>query len=388
MKKEDREVIAMNVIRVEEMLEKLRMVEDPRRQWGNLRHLLSEILFICICAIISKMEDIDGIVLFAQERKEWLRDYLELKNGVPSYSTFERVLRLIDPTTLEKFYQEWIGGLRGTKAGQISIDGKTIRGAGAIQKIHMVSAWAREDGLCLGEVRTDEKSNEITAIPELLEMIDVGGTVVSIDAMGCQKEIAAKIIERRADYILALKENQPTLYKGTLEYVDWVEKDRPSDIIYDRWVSRVEKEHGRIERRTVTVCECKDWPGVTDEWASIHSLIRYDCTRECKGEKTKSTRYYISSLQDTTAETMAHFLRGHWSIENQLHWVLDVTFKEDASMVRMNHAPENLSILRKVALSLLKTTPSAKKTSLKGLMVRAALNPDFLESVLFAQDSK
>jgi len=378
------EVIIMKIIDVEELLWRLTEVDDPRRQWGNLRHLLVDILFICICAIVSKMEDIEGIVLFGQEREAWLRQYIRLENGIPSYSTFERVLRLLNPKSLERFYRGWIRSLRETsERGLINIDGKSICGAGAVQKVHMVSAWAREDGLCLGELSTEEKSNEITTIPLLLEAIDVAENVVTIDAMGCQKKIATKIVDRGADYILALKGNQPTLCEEVAEYFEWVVTEHPADVLYDKWISPVEKDHGRIEKRTVSICTCTDWPGISNEWTNLRCFVRYDCVREIKGEKTKSTRYYISSLNSVSAQDMAKYLRGHWSIENQLHWMLDVAFKEDASNVRMDHAPENLNVLRKVAFSLLKSTPSNAKASLRGKMTRAALNPDYLTSVIF-----
>lgn len=181
----------MKRIDIDELLAGLSGIEDKRRQWGNLRHKLTDILFIILCAIMCGMEDIDGIAIFGEERQEWLRKYIEMKNGAPSYATYERILRMLEPKEIEKFYRSWAKSLHSDEGtSQISIDGKTICGAGAEQKVHMVSAWAKEDGLCLGQIKTDEKTNEITAIPELVKLLDVSECVVSIDAMGCQKKIA------------------------------------------------------------------------------------------------------------------------------------------------------------------------------------------------------
>lgn len=385
----------MKRIDIEELLEELATIEDKRRQWGNLRHKLVEILFICICAIMCGMEDIEGIAIFGQERQEWLRKYIELKNGAPSAATYERVLRMMEPKELEKFYRSWAKALHEeSETSQISIDGKTICGAGAAQKVHMVSAWAKEDGLCLGQVRTEEKSNEITAIPELLKLIDVSECVVSIDAMGCQKKIAEAIRGKDADYLLAVKGNQPALHEGISEYMESIEAGHEPEAIVDRWNSGCEKSHGRIERRIVTVCACPEWKGVTDEWKDIHTLIRYDCIRERIGQTDEKadlsststyTRYYISSIRAVDAKLISGYLRGHWAIENQLHWMLDVVFREDSSTVRMNHAPENLNILRKTALSLLRSTPTSKRMSTRAKLAKAALNPDFLSLALFGK---
>lgn len=378
----------MNRIDAESLLESLAEIEDKRRQWGNLRHKLSDILFVCLCAIMSGMEDIEGIVIFGEERQEWLKQYIELKNGVPSYATYERVLRMLEPKELEKFYRAWAEALHDKKGtSQISIDGKTICGAGAAQKVHMVSAWAKEDGLCLGQLKTSEKSNEITAIPELVKMLDIAECVVSIDAMGCQKKIAEAIREKNADYLLAVKGNQPTLNEGICEYMASIDTGEETEASVDHWDSGYEKEHGRIERRTVTVCACPEWKGVSDEWKDIHTLIRYECTRmsttDASMSKSSYTRYYISSIQAINASLIAQYLRGHWAIENQLHWMLDVVFKEDSSAIRMNHAPENLNILRKIALSLLRSTTTKGRMSAKAKMSKAALNPAFLTQAIF-----
>jgi predicted transposase YbfD/YdcC len=332
------------------------------------------------------MTGFDEMVIFAEERKKWLRKYIRMENGVTSVSTFERVFQALSAEAMQQFYRSWadsIRAMREEKGDQICIDGKSIRGAGAAQKVHMLSAWAHEDGLCLGQIRVDERSNEIPAIPELLSLLDAKGSVVSIDAMGCQKGIAKKIIEESADYVLAVKENQPTLAGEIEECFSWIDSEAPKEIIVDQWKGRYEKEHGRIERREVRVIPCPEWPGVKEEWAGIATLVEYRCSREVIGEeKTQSTRYYISSLR-CSAQKMAQYLRNHWSIENRLHWMLDVLFDEDAALVRMENAPENLNTLRKVALSMLKNVPTPKKSSIKGKMARAAMSPAFLEKVLF-----
>ena len=367
------------------ILERLSMIEDSRRGWGNFRHPLDEILFIALCAIIAGLTGFEEMSLFGQQRQEWFKKYLPLKNGIPSESTFERVFAALKPTELEKFYQSWALSLRQEGNGKhLSIDGKTICGASsAAQKVHMVSAWLSESGLCLGQLRTNEKSNEITTIPELLDMLDISGCVVTIDAMGCQKEIAKKICSKKGDYILAVKENQPTLLSDIRQYFRWLDEEHPPDIPYDRCKASLEKGHGRIERRSVEVCKIENWPDMSKAWKNVGSIVRYDCERIIGEEVSRSTRYYISSLSDCSAEKMLGYLRSHWSIENQLHWMLDVTMKEDSCQVRKNNAAENLNRIRKMALSLLRKTPTAKKLSAKSKTFLAVSDMTFLELVLF-----
>jgi predicted transposase YbfD/YdcC len=371
----------------QEIIERLGEIPDYRRPWGNKRHELVDILYIALCTIVCGMTEFEEMVIFAEERIEWLRKYIEMKNGIPSASTFERVFQALNGKEMQAFYRSWAWSLRELRIGkdnQISYDGKTIRGAGAAQKVHMVSAWAHEAGLCLGQIRVDEKSNEITAIPELLMLLDMRGSVVSIDAMGCQKEIAATIMEKGADYVLAVKENQLTLAREIEECFAWIDAEGPKEIPVDHWKGKYEKDHGRIERREVRMIPCPTWPVVQAEWTGITSLVEYKCSREAiGGEKTLSKRYYISSLS-CSAEKMGGYLRNHWSIENQLHWMLDVAFKEDSVLIRTQNAPENLNILRKIALSLLRDTPTPRRSSVNSKMARAMMSTDFLEKVLFA----
>ena len=230
-------------------------------------------------------------------------------------------------------------------------------------------------------METEEKSNEITAIPALLDMIDVRGDIVSIDAMGCQTQIAAKIREKGADYILAVKDNHPTLHEDIRAYFDWSERE-PEEIKTHHWRGSVEKNHGRIEQRTVATITDVEWLRRVGEWKDLCTLIRYRCMRSTENGKTQSERFYISSFE-TTAEQFCYLVRNHWSIENRLHWSLDVLFHEDSATVRKGNAPANLSILRKVALSRLKDTPTPKNISLRRRMLRAALDLDFLNMVIF-----
>ena len=349
-----------------------------------------DILFIALCPIMCGMPGFEEMVIFGEERIEWLRRYVELRNGIPSVSTFERVFQALNTEAMQLFYRSWTEGLRGlcvNEGGQICVDGKSVRGAGAAQKVHMVSAWAHEEGLCLGQIRVEERSNEITAIPELLALLDVRGSVLSIDAIGCQKEIAEQIVGKGGQYVLAVKENQPTLSREIEECFTWIEEQKPKEIEVEHWEGKYEKGHGRIERREVRMISCPSWPGVQEEWKGIATLVEYKCSREVIGEgKTQSTRYYISSLT-CSAQKMSRYLRNHWSIENRLHWMLDVTFEEDASLIRMQNAPENLNVLRKVALSLLRDTPTPKKSSAKSKMARAAMSTAFLENTLFGTPS-
>ena len=372
------------------IVERLGEIKDQRREWGNKRHELVDILFIALCTIVCGLTDFEDMVIFGRERIEWLRKYVRLEHGIPSASTFERVFQAMRPEAMGVFYRSWASSMREEKRSQISLDGKTICGAGAAQKVHIVSAWAQEEGLCLGQIRVDEKSNEITAIPELLAILDIRECVVTLDAMGCQKEIAKEIITRGGEYVLAVKGNHPTLANEVKECFEWVDRENPTDIKVEKWLGGYEKEHGRIEHREVRVMPCPEWPGVQAEWTSLKTLVHYRCSRESTGDqsgaKVWSDRYYISSL-DCSAQEMSQYLRNHWAIENQLHWLLDVRFREDASTIRMYNAPENLNTLRKVAATLLRNTPTVKKTSVKGKMTRAALNAGFLETVLFALGS-
>jgi predicted transposase YbfD/YdcC len=378
------EITEADIIRMEESLGE---IHDPRRAWGNIRHKLVDMLVIALSSVIIGEDEFEAMEDWGKEREGWFRTFLELPNGIPDADTFRRLFERIETKELLNSLHLWLPPVPAAAEGkrETNIDGKTVRGSGGRGKkaLHVVSAWVGEQDLVLGQTATDEKSNEITAIPQVLDMIDVKGDVVTIDAMGCQTAIAEQIRKKQADYILAVKENQPTLHTDIREYFEYLESKEGMRETCDRWESELEKDHGRIERRSVTVATNLDWFEGSKTWKDVAAIIRYRCIRTV-GEQTSVTdRYYISSMV-SDAKTFARLIRGHWSIENRLHWSLDVLFREDASQVKKENAPMNLNILRKIALSRLRATPvSQKRFSLKRKLFKARVNPDFHLSVLF-----
>ncbi len=374
---------------IEGMVDALSAVSDPRRDYGNLRHKLMSILVIGLCSTICGGTNYEDMEEFAEAREEWLRTFLDLPNGIPSADTFQRVFQRLDSAQLLLCLNQWLetDPLNVSGGRLVNIDGKTIRGSGAYAErqssFHVLSAWVHEHNMVLGQLDVDGKSNEITAIPELLDMIDIQGDIVTIDAMGCQKDIAAKIRSKEADYVLAVKGNHSTLYEDIQDYFAWAQRE-PEKLASYRWVGEIEKDHGRIERREVTTITNVEWLRRVGEWKDLTTIIRYRSTRYTDDGKTSTDRYYISSFE-TTPEQFGYLIRNHWSIENRLHWTLDVTFREDASKVCKDRSPLNLSVLRKIALSRLQKAPTPKKISLHRKMLRAALNTDFLQLVLFGR---
>jgi predicted transposase YbfD/YdcC len=371
------------------MKESLQGIADPRREWGNLRHKLVDMLVIALTTIIIGEHDFEAMEDWGLEREEWFRGFLELPNGIPDKDTFRRLFERIRPEELLAGLSRWLPEQEGAGGREVNIDGKTLRGsgkAGSHEALHVVSAWVGEHSLVLGQVTTEEKSNEITAIPRLLDLIDIRGDVVTIDAMGCQTAIAEKIRGRQGDYLLAVKENQPTLYQDIRDYFEYLDERSCRDTAADRWVGELEQDHGRIERRSAATVSRLDWLESRNQWKDLATLIRCRSERTTGGgAKTVTDRYYISNLT-ASAETFATLVRGHWSIENQLHWSLDVLFREDASQVRKDRAPENLNILRKIALGRLRATAVPdRRLSTKRKIFKASVNPDFLYSVLFGK---
>jgi len=362
-------------------------IEDPRRPWGNFLHRLVDILIITLFAIICRCETWEEIEDYGKTKETWLSRFLSLKNGVPSADTYRRLFERIKPEELEKAYREWITPyVGGCLYKQINLDGKTIRGAskmrGEESNLHMVSAWVREDGITLGQLKTDEKSNEIKAIPQLLGTLDVRGGTVTIDAIGCQRAIAEQIVSQEANYVLAVKGNQPTLLQEVAEYFTWATQDEIERNKLDSY-EQTEKSHGRIHTRKITITTEVEWFESKLEWKYLRTLIMVERKTMIQEETREEKQYYISSLQ-APADRFAYLIRGHWSIENQLHWVLDATFHEDNSLIHKDHSPQNLSVLRKIAMALLKKNTS-RKASLRRKQNIAGWDDSFLASLFLAE---
>jgi predicted transposase YbfD/YdcC len=354
--------------------------KDPRRA---PRHLLLDIIGIAICAVISGANDWQQIATFAQQRQDWLRRFFKLPEGIPCHDTFERVFDRIRPRVFTAAFQRWMNALADAVGlRQIAIDGKTLRGSGVPSRdlgpLHLVSAWATENHLALGQVAVDAKSNEITAIPALLDLLDLRGALVSIDAMGCQKAIAQKIVAGRGHYLLTVKENQEHLLADIRQsFVDASEKNF-AGMEHDTYETD-ERGHGRHEYRCYTVLHYTDGLRNRDDWAKI-TTIGMVYSQRTVGEKTSDeTRYFIGN-KVADARYYGTALRHHWGIENNLHWQLDVTFREDSNREHGRNAAPNLALVRKLALSLLRRHPAKQSIACKRL--HAALDVAFLQEVL------
>lgn len=346
-------------------------ITEPR-QICKIEHKLTEILFITTLATISGCEDFHEIYEYANKKKDWLSTFLELPGGIPSHDTFDRVICMIDPREFENNFVSWVSDYTSSITSNseepevIPIDGKTV--CNSINKrkgnkaIHMVSALSTKYGLILGQQKCAEKTNEITAIPLLLNMLDIIGAIVTIDAMGCQKKIAVKIIRDGANYILALKENQANLYKEVVDFFEKIKQPEFAHYIYQQ-DSQLDKGHGRIEQRDCITVNNLSWLLEVKGWEGIQCIVKITATVIKDGKETKEDRYYISSLNGD-AHQINRAIRKHWAIENSLHWVLDVTFNEDDCRVKTGHGAENLSIVRRIALNKLKSDTS-EKSSLK-----------------------
>jgi len=374
--------LIINTIRVLKTTNELRsifsQIDDPRSDINKL-HKLEDILLIGIISVICAADTWKNMETYAKAKEEFLRSFLELPNGIPSDDTFNRVFSSIDSEQFEACFVDWVSRLVNLTDGEvIPIDGKTIRGAKANGKkspFHMVSAWATNNNLVLGQVKVSEKSNEITAIPKLLELITVKGCTVTIDAMGCQQEIAGKIIDQGANYILAVKENQKQLHQDIVDEFRFG-KNIQVDI-------SEELDHGRIETRKCSVITDFKFIENNEEWTGLKSIIKIESIREFKNSDKPTelaTRYYISSLI-TSAKELQNAIRLHWGIENKLHWVLDVAFSEDASRKRAGNASQNFSILSKIALNLLKNETSERQ-GIKGKRLKAAYDQNYLIKIL------
>lgn len=355
-------------------------LDDPRAK-RNQRHQMVDILSIAICAIICGAEYWTEVEEFGVEAEEWLQTFLELPHGIPSHDTFNDFFRLLNPLKFEAAFIDWTKHIAKLTQGEVvSIDGKTLRGShdqsNGRRAIHMVSAYATTNQLILGQLKTAEKSNEITAIPELIRVLDLEGAVVTIDAMGCQKEIAATIRESKADYILALKENHASLYEGVDSYFSDKEL-LDSTICYE---SELELDHGRLERRRCFVTNDIDWLYQRRQWKGLKTIVAVESKVVTADSVLTERRYYLSSLP-ADARQIQSAIRSHWRIENSVHWLLDVSFSEDACRVRKDHGAENLSILRRIALNLLKRE-STCKLGIKSKRKKAGWSFKYLAQVL------
>lgn len=361
---------------------------DPRVE-RTRRHVLQDLIVIALCGMIANANTWVDIERYGKTKLDFLRRFLELPNGIPSHDTFSRVFRILDPAALLLCLQDWLADLRAQFGGRhVAIDGKTLRGSHdgdtRPRALHLVSAWAAEARLFLGQIAVDQKSNEITAIPLLLELLDIKGSTVSIDAIGCQKEIAQTITDREADYVLTVKDNQPTLREAIHEaFMQFAEDDYREPSL--RRYKTIDDNHGRREIRQYFIANVPaDLPGA-DEWPELRSIGMVLRTVEEDGLFSDEVAYYIGSI----APQVKHFarvVRGHWGIETTLHWSLDVTFSEDASRVRQDRGPENLAMLRRLVVSILQQDTSLK-ASLRGKRLIAGWDDEALLKILAAFSS-
>jgi len=367
---------------MEKLVEGLRVMKDPRRRYGNIRHRLVDIIVIGLCTVLSGGEDFVDMEEVGREREEWFKTFLELPNGIPDSDTFRRVFEKLNPKGLSDCIHDW---LKATERGKlINIDGKTIRGSGnsTHNAYHVVSAWVGENAITLGELAVPSKTNEIPAVRELLGLIDIENSVITADAMHCQSETVKSILKESngsAEYVLAVKENQEELHGNIRLYFDKEESEYIS--------STLEKGHGRIEKRTFKLETRIPWLSDKSKWEKLNAIGCIESEIEEKGVSRGEKRYFITSLTDI--KTFSEAARGHWSIENNLHWVLDVLFREDKARARKDNSPLNMNVLRKTALKLLSDyNPQQKRLSLRKKMLIAAMNPDKLNTILFQNTKK
>jgi predicted transposase YbfD/YdcC len=369
----------------------LAAVPDPRRQCKNLRHLLVDVLVVGFCGVLCGCEDFVELATFGRKKIDFFRRFLELPEGIPAHDTFRRVFQAVCPQALQSCLIHWLQGVRQTAPAQaqaevVAIDGKTLRRtfnrARGLGALHLVSAWATANGLTLGQVAVDAKSNEITAIPQLIELLDLKDCVVTIDAAGCQKEIAAQIVAKEADYVLALKANQPTLYEQVSDYfLEQLEQEGPQRKL--RHHREVEEGHGRSETRETFVAPATKEMVASGAWLGLATIVLVirRCVDHATGKSSDEVRYFISSLP-AKVKRLARAVRQHWGIENSLHWVLDVAFNEDRMRQRDRNGIENLALLNRLAVSLLRQDKTIK-AGVKCKRKAAGWDDNYLLHLLF-----
>ena len=359
-------------------------LKDPRIK-KKIKHNLIDIVVITICAAICGADDWVSVEAYGKAKHDWLKTFLELPNGIPSHDTFGNVFSVLSSTQFEKCFLSWIQSVCTVTAGQvIAIDGKRMRRShdksSNKSAIHMVSAWASENMVTLGQVKTDEKSNEITAIPELLDLLEIKGCIITIDAMGCQKKIVTKIIkEKKADYVIALKGNQGTLHGDIKLFFEGALKDNFDGIDFD-FYKTVDGDHGRIETRECYIVSDIDWLDGKKNWENLNTIGMVISERDTGDKISKEARYFICSIPKD-AKLFAKSVREHWGIENKVHWVLDIAFREDESRMRKGDSAANFSVIRHIALNMLRHEKSSK-VGIKNKRLTAAWDNGYLLKVL------
>jgi len=371
-------------LKAQTLFDRVGEIKDPRVERTKL-YLLKDILVMAVCATICGADNWEEIAEFGESKREWFATFLELENGIPSHDTFRRVFILLDNIELKTLFVDWISSAISLSKGTlVNIDGKNLCGSKepirGKKALNIVSAWASEQSVVLGQVRCEEKSNEITAIPELLKILNLQGCIVTVDAIGCQTEIVKELAEKEADYVISLKGNQGSLHQAVKDYLDWAERIKFKDIKFD-YCETLEKDHGRIETRRCWVSEEIGWLEQKEEWKNLKSVVLVEAKREViGGKKTVERRYFISSLE-ANAEQALKAVRGHWAIENELHWCLDIGFREDDCRVREAKSAENLATLRHIGINLLKQEKSCKR-GIEGKRKKAGWDESYLLKIL------
>jgi predicted transposase YbfD/YdcC len=356
-------------------------LEDPRQQ-GKVAYPLDEILLLCLLAVLAGAECFTEISLFGTKKLGLRRRFRPFKDGTPAHDHLGDILATLDAEQFQGCFAAWVAAVTGVPEGVVAIDGKSSRRSGrkggSRDSIHMVSAFAARQRLVLGQVKVAEKSNEIIAIPKLLDMLAIEGAILTIDAMGCQRDIAQRVIDKKADYVLALKGNQGSLRDDAELFIT----EQKASGFVDTEISRdttVDGDHGRIETRTTTVIHDVEWLQQRHSWPGLKGVVIVESCREISGKIERETRYYITSMS-MTAVHLAHVIRSHWAIENSLHWVMDMVFRDDECRVRTDHAPANFATIKHMAINLLRRPPG--KQSLRGRRKAASWDDDFLASLI------
>jgi len=365
------------------IIEHFEELEDPR-QAGKIEHQLSDIILLCISALLCGAEGWHDIEIFGEARLDWLKKYGNFENGIPVDDTIARVMSALNSKQFESCFINWMKSVTtATKGDVVSVDGKTLRRSfdrkNSKRAIHMVSAFAKKNGVVLGQSKTKEKSNEITAIPELLDLLEIKGCIVTIDAMGCQQKITKKIIQKEADYVIMVKGNQGYLYEDIISFFTICHEENFKNVPFD-YFEEVDNAHGRMEIRRYWITNYLKDIRDTGKWESLKTIGMVESERHLGDKVTHDKRYYINSISPQ-AKVFSHAVRGHWGIENTLHWTLDMTFREDESRIRRDNAAENLAVLRHIALNTLRNEKTFNK-SIKAKRYKATLESDYTDKLI------